>query len=101
MEIEHLVQTKYGGLKVADLIGKKFGTKVCYKVGGGKVLCLGKVWIQDPCDEGIGIMVSDTSSGDQVWWLIIGKIRNQVCDKVRVETQVWWPLSGKVWNQGV
>jgi hypothetical protein len=29
VEIEHLVQTKYGGLKVADLIGKKFGTKVC------------------------------------------------------------------------
>ena len=28
VEIEHLIQTKYGGLKVADLVGKKFGTKV-------------------------------------------------------------------------
>ena len=25
---EHIVQTSYGALKVADLIGKKFGTKV-------------------------------------------------------------------------
>jgi hypothetical protein len=47
VEIEHLVQTKYGGLKVADLIGKKFGTKVCYKVGGGKVWWLSKVRNQD------------------------------------------------------
>jgi hypothetical protein len=49
VEIEHLVQTKYGGLKVADLIGKKFGTKVCYKVGGGKVWWLGKVRNCDMC----------------------------------------------------
>ena len=28
MEIEHIVQTKYGGLKVAELVGRKFGTKV-------------------------------------------------------------------------
>jgi hypothetical protein len=28
VEIEHIVQTKYGGLKVAELVGKKFGTKV-------------------------------------------------------------------------
>ena len=27
-EIENILQTKYGCLKVADLIGKKFGTKV-------------------------------------------------------------------------
>jgi hypothetical protein len=48
VEIEHLVQTKYGGLKVADLIGKKFGTKVlCYKVAGGKVWWLSKVRNQD------------------------------------------------------
>jgi hypothetical protein len=43
VEIEHLVQTKYGGLKVADLIGKKFGTKVCYKVCGSIVWWHGKV----------------------------------------------------------
>ena len=28
VEIEHIVQTKYGGLKVAELVGRKFGTKV-------------------------------------------------------------------------
>jgi len=28
VEVEHVFQTKYGGLKVPDLVGKKFGTKV-------------------------------------------------------------------------
>ena len=37
-EVEHVHQTTYGALKVRDLVGKKFGTKVALSRGYGYAL---------------------------------------------------------------